>query len=91
MSYRNFIKKCFIFKSNSYICIQKLNNKKMTTEQINAEFSKLLKEEAAKVTAKFQADVKVLVRLGDSTEVAIKTVLAEVKHNSTMYDYAYNS
>ena len=63
----------------------------MTTEQINAEFSKLIKEEAAKVTAKFEADVKSLVRLGDSLELATKTVLAQVKHNSTMYEYAYYS
>lgn len=33
MSYRNFIKKYCVFKSNSYICTQKLNNKKMTIGQ----------------------------------------------------------
>ena len=43
------------------------------------------------LTTKQQAEVKVLVRLGDTLELAIATVLAEKELDSDLYNLAYNS
>jgi hypothetical protein len=33
----------------------------------------------------------ILVRLGDSKELALKTVLETIEHSTEMYEFAYNN
>ena len=44
-----------------------------------------------KMTKSQQQQVKILVRLGDSLELAIKTVLDQPKKDSAIYKAAYQS
>lgn len=44
-----------------------------------------------KMTKSQQQQVKILVRLGDSLELAIKTVLDQPKKDSAIYKAAYES
>lgn len=43
------------------------------------------------LTTKQQSEVKILVRLGDTLELAIATVLAKNEVKSDLYYIAYNS
>lgn len=43
------------------------------------------------LTEKQQAEVKILLRLGDTLELAISTVLAKNEVKSDLYYMAYNS
>lgn len=42
------------------------------------------------LTTKQQAEVKILVRLGDTLELAIATILAKNELKSELYNIAYN-
>jgi len=42
------------------------------------------------LTKEQQEEVKILVRLGDTLELAIKTVLSQTKIKSDLYYLAYN-
>ena len=54
-------------------------------------FVPLKNKKMENLTTKQQAEVKVLVRLGDTLELAIATVLAEKELDSDLYNLAYNS